>query len=129
MKIPVAPGTLGILCDPNAPSLAGFPTEFHSNWQWWHLVKNSRPVILDETPATYRPLVQVIDNFERNHKLGLVFETKVGRGALLVCAIDLPGHQDKPEARQLLHSLLRYVGSDRFAPKSELEADLLKKLF
>jgi hypothetical protein len=127
--IEVAPGTLGILCDPRSPALAEFPTEFHSNWQWWHLVKNSRPVILDETPATYRPLVQVIDNFERNHKLGLVFETKVGRGALLVCAIDLPGHQDKPEARQLLHSLLRYVGSDRFAPKSELEADLLKKLF
>jgi len=129
MKIPVAPGTLGILCDPNVPALAAFPTEFHSNWQWWHLVKNSRPVILDETPATYRPLVQVIDNFARNHKLGLVFETKVGRGALLVCAIDLPGHQDKPEARQLLHSLLKYAASDRFAPKSELEADLLKKLF
>jgi hypothetical protein len=51
------------------------------------------------------------------------------KGGLLVCAIDLPGHQDKPEARQLLHSLLKHAASDRFAPKSELEADLLKKLF
>jgi len=126
--VEVAPGTLGILCDPKCPALAEFPTEFHSNWQWWHLVKNSRPIILDDTPAAYRPLVQVIDNFERNHKLGLVFEARVGKGGLLVCAIDLPGHQDKPEARQLLHSLLRYLGSDRFAPKSEWEVDLLRTL-
>jgi hypothetical protein len=127
--IEVAPGTLGFLCDPKTPALAEFPTEFHSNWQWWHLVKNSRPVILDDTPAGYRPIVQVIDNFERNHKLGLIFETRVGRGAMLVCAIDLLGQQDKPEARQLLHSLLRYLDSAAFAPKAELDADLLKRLF
>jgi len=127
-KIEVAPGTLGFLCDPKTAALAGFPTEFHSNWQWWHLVKNSRPVMLDDTPAGYRPIVQAIDNFERNHKLGLVFETRVGRGNLLVCAIDLLGHQDKPEARQLLHSLLQYLDSSAFAPKVELDARLLRKL-
>jgi hypothetical protein len=126
--IEVAPGTLGILCNPAAPALARFPTEFHSNWQWWQVVKNSRPIILDDTPAGYRPTVQVIDNFERNHKLGLIFETKVGRGKLLVCSIDLPGLQDKPEARQMLHSLLQYVASDQFAPQAELDVSLLKKL-
>ncbi len=123
-----APGTLGILCDPKTPALARFPTEFHSNWQWWHLVKNSRPVILDDTPAGYRPTVQVIDNFERNHKLGLIFETRVGRGKLLVCAIELLSLQDKPEARQMLHSLLRYVDSAAFAPQAELNGELLKRL-
>jgi len=124
----VPPGTLGILCDPNAPALAVFPTEFHSSWQWWHLVKNSRPIILDDTPDNYRPIVQVIDNFVRNHKLGLISETKVGKGKMLICAIDLLGHQDKPEARQLLHSLLQYLGSAAFAPRAELDAELLKKL-
>ena len=127
--IEVAPGTLGILCDPAAPALARFPTEFHSNWQWWHLVKNSRPVILDETPVEYRPIVQVIDNFERNHKLGLIFETRVGRGRMVVCTIDLLGERDRPEARQLLHSLLRYVGSERCAPQAELATNLLRELF
>jgi len=126
--IPGPPGTLGILCDPNAPALADFPTEFHSNWQWWQLVKNSRPIMFDDTPADYRPMVQVIDNFVTNHKLGLIAETKVGKGRMLICSIDLLGHQDKPEARQLLHSLLRYVGSAAFAPKAELDAELLKKL-
>jgi len=126
--IEVAPGTLGILCDPAAPALARFPTEFHSNWQWWHLVKNSRPIILDDTPAGYRPVVQVIDNFERNHKLGLIFESKVGKGRLLVCSIDLPGLEDKPEARQMLHSLLQYLASNHFAPQAELDLCVLKRL-
>jgi hypothetical protein len=122
------PGTQGFLCDPKHPALAEFPTEFHGNWQWWHVVKNARPIILDETPADYRPIIHVIDNFARNHKLGLLFETSVGPGKLLVCASDLPTLQDYPEARQLLHSLLRYVDSPAFAPRTALDAELLKKL-
>jgi len=123
-----APGTLGILCDPNHPALAHFPTEFHSDWQWWRIVKNSRPIILDETPAAYRPIIQVIDNFARNHKLGLLFETRVGPGKLLVCASALPALQDYPEARQLMRSLLQYMDSPAFAPEAELDVQLLRKL-
>jgi len=123
-----APGTQGFICDPSHPALAKFPTEFHSNWQWWQIVENSRPIILDQTPADYRPIIHVIDNFARNHKLGLLFETKVGRGRLLVCASDLPALQDHPEARQLMHSLLRYVASPAFDPKAELGGALLGKL-
>jgi hypothetical protein len=122
------PGTLGILCDPTHPALAAFPTGFHSDWQWWHLVKNARPVILDDTPHEYRPLVQVIDNFDRNHKLGLVFETRVGKGSLLICSIDLPALQDKPEARQLMHSLLQYTASSHFAPATTLDPAVLTNL-
>jgi len=127
-KIEPPPGTQGFICDPAHPALAEFPTEFHSNWQWWQIVKNSRPIILDETPADYRPIIHVIDNFARNHKLGLLFETKVGKGGMLVCASDLQALQDKPEARQLLRSLLQYVDSPAFAPVGELDVGLLKKL-
>jgi len=122
------PGTQGFLCDPKHPALAAFPTEFHSNWQWWQIVKNSRPIILDETPADYRPIIHVIDNFARNHKLGLLFETKVGKGKLLVCASDLPTLQAHPEARQLLHSLLRYTDSPAFDPKAELGSAWITRL-
>ncbi|MGB0742962.1 MAG: sugar-binding domain-containing protein [Opitutales bacterium] len=122
------PGTLGHICNPAHPALAYFPTEFHSNWQWWHLVKNSRPVILDDAPQNYRPIVQPIDNFDRNHKLGLIFETKVGKGSVLVCAIDLPAIQDQPEGRQMLHSLLEYVKSDAFQPEHEFSPEMLKAM-
>ena len=119
------PGTMGLLCDPSHPALAGFPSEFHSDWQWFYLATNARPVILDQTPADYRPVVQVIDNFARNHKLGLIFEARSGRGKLLVCAGDLLAMQDRPEARQLLASLLGYAASPRFQPTRELPAATL----
>jgi hypothetical protein len=123
-----APGSLGFICDPLSPLFEYFPTEFHSNWQWWHLVKNCKPIILDDTPAEYKPLVQTIDNFERNHKLGMIFETKYGKGRALICAIDLLNLQDKPEARQLYYSILKYVGSGDFAPDKELDKVYLKQI-
>ncbi len=124
------PGTMGLLCDPNHPALAAFPTRFHSERQWSEIAHASRPVILSTTPAAFRPLVQVIDNYERNEKLGLVFEAAVGPGRLLVCAVDLldPALAAKPAARQLLASLLRYAGSDAFTPAATLDAALLDTL-
>ncbi len=123
-----APGSLGFICDPDSPLLKYFPTEFHSNWQWWQLVKHCKPIILDETPTDYRPMVQTIDNFARNHKLGMIFETKYGKGSLLVCAIDLLNLQDKPEARQLYYSMLKYVQSEKFSPKKELDKVYMKQI-
>jgi hypothetical protein len=85
--------------------------------------------VLDGQPQSYRPLVQVIDNFERNHKLGLIFECRVGDGILLVCSIDLPALQGRPEARQLYSSLLQYMNSDVFDPGTKLEPALVAGLF
>ena len=75
-----APTTLGILCDPKHPALASFPTEYHSNWQWWYLVSRAGAMILDDLPKELRPTVQVIDDWVTNHRLGLVFEAKMGKG-------------------------------------------------
>lgn len=126
--MPIAPGTLGILCDPKHPALSHFPTESHSNWQWFHLLQNSRALILDSMPAGFRPTVQVIDNFERAHKLGVLFEARVGPGNLVVCSIDLPRLQDKPEARQFLHVLLEYMNSPLFAPPTAMDEAALQRI-
>ena len=123
------PNTMGLLCDPAHPLLAGFPTAFHSDWQWYELMQRSRLFILDDTPPAYRPVLQVIDNFSRNHKLGLVFEGRVGRGQLLACGLDLPAMTKDPAARQLLASLYAYVASDAFNPSQALDSGLLDKLF
>jgi hypothetical protein len=73
-------------------------------------------------------MVQTIDNFDRNHKLGMIFETKYGKGSALICAIDLLNLKDKPEARQLYYSILNYVGSENFAPQKELAKDFLHQI-
>jgi hypothetical protein len=123
------PNTMGLLCDPAHPLFAQFPTDFHSDWQWYELMQRSRLFILDDTPPAYRPVLQVIDNFGRNHKLGIVFEGRAGRGQLLACGLDLPAMADGPAARQLLASLYAYAGSAAFKPTQEFSDDLLEKLF
>jgi hypothetical protein len=126
---PVSPGTMSILTNPDLPLFIDFPTEFHTNWQWWPIIKNSRPFILDNTPKNYRPLVQVVDNIERNHKLGLIFEFAVGKGKLLVCMSNLKAIQNKPEGRQLFSAILKYMSSDKFNPSLTMNPGDLVKLF
>ncbi len=121
---PVSPGTLGILTDPAHPLFREFPTEEHTDWQWFPVLKASRPMILDALRG-YKPIVQVIDNVERNHRLGLVFEFAAGKGKLLVCCADLESVQDYPEGRQFYKAVLDYMRSDDFQPSVELD----KKLF
>ena len=117
-KKTVSPGTLGILANPQHPLFRNFPTEMHTNWQWFPIIKASHPFILDNTGADYRPIVQVIDNIERNHKLGLVFEFQVDKGRLLVCMSNLEEASAWPEGRQFYRSILEYMTSKDFAPKT-----------
>ena len=120
---------LGILCNPKHPALAQFPTESHSNWQWWDLVTKSRFMVLDKFAPRLRPIVQVIDDWNTNRKLGLLFEAKLGRGKLLVCSIDLRSNLDaRPVARQMLYSLLRYMESDNFNPEEASDIKLIRNL-
>ena len=128
-KKSVSPGTLGILTNPEHPIFNSFPTEMHTNWQWFPIIKASRPFMLDNTAAAYRPIVQVIDNVERNHKLGLIFEFAVNKGKLLVCMSPLDQLQQYPEARQLYYSILRYMQSADFSPQTQINYGDLQQLF
>jgi hypothetical protein len=123
------PHTLGILCDPDHPALNKFPTDFHSNWQWWELITQSKFMILDELGAELRPLVQVIDDWNTNRKLGILFEAKVGKGKLVVCSMDLRNNlESRPAARQMLRSLLGYMDSTAFRPREELKIEDIQGL-
>jgi hypothetical protein len=125
-----APHTLGVLCDPAHPALAEFPTDGHSDWQWWYLVTRAGALILDALPRELRPTVQVVDDWFTSRKLGLVFEARVGEGRLLVSSIDLEGDlAGNPVALQMRRSLLRYAASDRFRPAVEVSADAVRSLY
>ncbi|WP_165219544.1 sugar-binding domain-containing protein [Aquisphaera insulae] len=116
------PNTMGILCDPAHPALALFPTEMHTNWQWYDLLGHSRSLILDGLPSEVRPIVGVIDNFARNHRLGNLVEARVGPGRLLLCTIDLHALTGSdPAARQMLRSLYTYASGDAIRPAVKLE--------
>ena len=120
---------LGLLCETNSPALAEFPTDKNCDWQWTPLVNNVRSVNLEGAPASLRPIVWAIDDWNRNWKLGVIFECNVGPGRLLVSAINLDGDRGGPGLPQLRRSLLDYMGSDKFHPAATLTPEQARGLW
>ena len=154
MKKPVAVGTMGLLIQNEHPALKQFPSHTYATPQWYQLVSHCDCAILDDTTdKSYRPIVQMMDNFDRNHKLGILFEGQVGTGSLMVCTIRLSelvnlteptrddaitavgeiiSHRDVthlPEVDQFIKSLISYVSSDAFRPEQTLDMKKLRKTF
>lgn len=114
---PVPVGTMGLLIDTTHPALAGFACEEYTTAQWYQIVMHSAPMILDSVQETknIKPIVRMMDNFERNHNLGLIYEVTRGSAKMLVCEADLLTlRKEYPEAECLYRSLVNYVQSDAF---------------
>ncbi|MBN1466145.1 hypothetical protein JXA02_10305 [candidate division KSB1 bacterium] len=125
-----APHTLGILCDPAHPVFADFPTEYHSNWQWWDVIKDSQAMILDDFPCELQPLVQPIDTWFYARRLALLFEASVGKGKILVCSIDFDKSlESRLASRQLLAGVLDYMKSEHFQPRTSVELGTIADLY
>lgn len=123
------PHTLGILCDPAHPALKDFPTEYHSNWQWWDAMSHGDAILLDSLAADLKPIVRIIDDWVTNRNLGLIFEAQVGKGRIVVSGTDLVNNLTlRPEAKQLRTSLLQYMNSDTFKPGMAIDPDVLTKV-
>lgn len=128
-----APHTLGILCNPQHPALSEFPTAYHSDYQWWDAMSHSGAIEFAKISPEIRPVVRVIDDWFTNRPLALLFEVKVGKGKLMVSGIDFwQDMENRPEARQLLYSLKKYMSGTAFQPVVEVKAeqlnDILKKI-
>lgn len=104
-------GTLGLLIRREHPALLDFPCEAYTTPQWHSIVNASRSTILDNTNII--PVVQTIDNFSRNHRLGMIYELYLQDLdlGLLVCTSDLPRliREEHPEALALYKSLVSYL--------------------
>lgn len=127
VHFPKQAGTMGLLCDPRHPALAHFPTDMHSDWQWWNLVKRSRVMVLDSI-APVSPIVESVDNFVNNRRLAQVFEAKVGKGCLIFSSIDQLTDGNLPEIRQMQYSLLKYMQGSEFHPSASLSESQLRSL-
>ncbi|MCS6826786.1 MAG: glycoside hydrolase, partial [Caldilinea sp.] len=123
------PHTLGVLCDPEHPVFAHFPTEYHSNWQWWELIYGAAAMQIDRLPPALRPLVQVIDTWFEARRLALLFEARLEAGRLMVCSMNLRTNLDERlVARQFLYSVLRYMEGEAFNPSMGIEEGQLRSL-
>lgn len=125
-----APHTTGILVNPAHRIFDIFPTEYHSQLQWWELVHGAQVMLLNDFPKGFQPIIQPIDTWFLNRKLGMLLEAKVNGGKLVACSADLtrnPG--ERMVARQLLESVLRYMNSDYFRPQYEVDTARISDIF
>lgn len=121
------PMTLGCLIHNEHPAFQNFPTESHTNWQWWDILTNAKVIEMGEAPNELRPFIQTIDSHDNNRKLGIGFEAKVKNGKLLVLAIDTQKDMDKrPATLQLLQSIDQYVKGNQFNPTVEIETSFIE---
>lgn len=128
VHFPDQPGTMGLLMDPEHEAFRQFPTDYHSNWQWWDLCKQSKTLDFGDLPID--PIVRVVDNFFKNRNLTNLFEAKLGNGKLLFSSMDLIDDLDtRLAAAQLRRSLESYMASDAFDPDATLSTSQLERFF
>ncbi|TRX71160.1 sugar-binding domain-containing protein [Carboxylicivirga sp. M1479] len=128
VHFPNQPGTMGLLINNKHQAFASFPTEFHSNWQWWDLCKQSKSLEMEKIEA--ERIVTVIDNFAKNRDLSNLFEARVGKGLLVFSAMDLHSKiNDRIVAKTLRQSIMNYMESTEFSPSNELTFEQIKSSF
>ncbi len=118
----------GLWCDAKHLALVGFPTEAYCDLQWTDLVRGVRAINIAGAPAALKPIVSAVDDYNRNWKLGVLFEAKVGPGRLMVSAINFVGNRNLG-AGQLHHSLLNYMATDKFQPVLAMTRDEADKIW
>ncbi len=124
------PHTTGAYIQNTHPVFADFPTDDWQDVNWWELVNRAQVMNLSEFPKDYQPVVQPIDTWHVSRKLGMLVEACVKGGKLLMTTMDITHDLDRRVvARQLRHSILRYMQSDKFAPSLVLDEQVIRHLF
>ncbi|MCH5229991.1 MAG: beta-glycosidase [Muribaculaceae bacterium] len=128
MNLPPSPGTLGLNIFNDHPSLKNFPSDIHTSWQWYPIIVNSRPLIIDRLPADFEPIVEVIDNVERNFRLAIMLECNVGKGKLMILSANPRKLEESPEGRWFLQSVKEYMASKECKPSLTLTTEQVTNL-
>lgn len=124
------PHTTGILVDEAHSIFDIFPTDYHSDLQWWELVNKAQVMQFTDFPKDFQPIVQSIDTWFVSRKIGMLFEANVGKGKLVMTSMDITTDLDKRiVARQMRLSILKYMLSDKFNPKWTIDQSLISDLF
>ena len=121
---PTQEGGMGQYIDTTHPIFNKFPTEFHTNWQWW-IMANQRAFIL---PKEIKSIITEMDSYAYMRNMGQLFECRCGNGKLMVSSLGLQNLKQYPEARALLASVYEYMASTEFEPEQEVDMKDIKKL-
>ena len=114
-------GGMGQYIDTQHPVFASFPTQKHTNWQWWCMA-TQRAVIL---PRAYRAIVTEMDSYAYLRPMAQLIEWRCGKGKVLLSTFGLHNLQQYPEARALQDSIYRYLASGQCEPEQTITIEEL----
>lgn len=117
-------GGMGQLMDAEHPLFAGFPTENHSNWQWWPMA-NRRAIIL---PRRMQAIITEMDSYAYLRPMAKLLECRCHGGRLLLSSMGLHQLQQYPEARALQKAIYDYLHASGPIPEQELTVEEVRAL-
>lgn len=117
-------GCMGQLIDAAHPLFADFPTEEHTNWQWWPMASQRAAVL----PQHYEAIITEMDSYAYMRPMAQMLECRCAGGTLLFSTLGLHALQQYPEARALQGAIYRYMASDAFRPAQEMGAEALRNI-
>lgn len=124
------PHTTGIFVNPKHPMFVNFPTDYHSNLQWWELLNRAQVMQFTDFPSNFQPIVQSIDTWFISRKIGTLFEASVLNGKVIMTSMDISTNlKERVVARQLRKAILDYMNSDQFRPKYTITPQNIGDLF
>lgn len=124
------PHTTGLYIRSEHPVFKDFVTDDWADLQWWELTNRTQTMLLTDFPQGFQPIVQPIDTWFINRKLGMLLEAKVGNAKVMVTSMDLQNKwNERPVAATLYNSVIKYIASDEFQPAMVVPEQNIKDLF
>lgn len=117
-------GGMGQLIDTEHPIFKEFPTDFHTDWQWW-IMATKRAVIL---PHPMKTIITEMDSYAFLRPMAQMIEFRCLKGKVLLSTMELHKSQQYPEVRALQASIYTYLSGENFEPEEEITEEELSML-
>lgn len=117
-------GGMGQLIDTEHPIFRNFPTDFHTDWQWW-IVAGKRAVIL---PRSMKSVITEMDSYAFLRPMAQLIEFNCLNGKVLLSTMELHKSLQYPEARALQAAIYEYLSGEEFRPAEELTVEELRTM-
>lgn len=117
-------GGMGQLIDTEHPIFKEFPTDFHTDWQWW-IMATKRAVIL---PHPMKTIITEMDSYAFLRPMAQMIEFRCLKGKVLLSTMELYKSQQYPEVRALQASIYTYLSGENFEPAEEITEEELSML-
>lgn len=127
---PEKDGIAGTLIDTDHPSMESMPGQDWCGLYYYSLLTDSYACVLSSLPQPVKPIIRCLDSSTDMRAKAHLFEARVGKGKLLVGAMNFQDALGEGDAAgcYLLDCLIKYALGPKFEPAAELDREFIENL-